>query len=64
MTKRIDDWLHPFGLVSPLRQHVANVIAALPPGIREDLIGDPAFQFSDYEPGTNVVALIPVGSPR
>jgi hypothetical protein len=64
MNQTIDDWLLPFGLAAPLRQHVADVIAALPREIREDLISDPAFQFSDYEPGTNVVALIPVGSPR
>jgi hypothetical protein len=62
--KTIHDWLLPFGLVAPLRQYVADVVAALPPDIREDLIDDPAFQFSDYEPGTNVVALIPVSAPR
>jgi len=64
MNKIIDDWLLPFGLAAPLRQHVADVVAALPLEIREDLIGDPAFRFSDYEPGNNVVALIPVSAPR
>jgi hypothetical protein len=64
MNKTIDDWLLPFGLLPPLRQHVAQVVAALPSEIRENLVGDPAFRFSDYEPGTNVVALIPVGAPR
>jgi hypothetical protein len=63
MIKTIDDWLLPFGLVAPLRQYVAHVVAALPLEVRDDLISDPAFRFSDYEPGNNVVALIPVGSP-
>jgi hypothetical protein len=63
MSQRIEEWLARFGLVTPLRQYVANVVAALPCDIREELIGDPAFQFSDYEPGTNVVAMIPVSAP-
>jgi hypothetical protein len=64
MSQRIDEWLTPFGLVSPLRKYVADVVAALPCHVREELISDPAFQFSDYEPGTNVVAMIPVSAPR
>jgi hypothetical protein len=63
MSQTIEKWLTPFGLTPHLRQYVADVVAALPPHVREELIGDPAFQFTDYEPGTNVVAMIRVSAP-
>jgi hypothetical protein len=51
VTPQIHDWLAPFGLEEFLLQHVAEVLAALPPEVREDLMGDPAFVIYDYEPG-------------
>jgi hypothetical protein len=55
-------WLDTFGLDGSLRPHVAAVIETLPEHVREDLVGDPAFSMSDYEPGTGVVH-VPIGMP-
>ena len=57
---RIDDWLAGFALDAELAGHVAAVLAALPPGVRDELINDPAFVVYDYEPGPGVVMHVPV----
>jgi hypothetical protein len=43
-------WLDGFALDAALRPYVLNVISTLPVEVRSDLIEDPAFQMSDYEP--------------
>jgi hypothetical protein len=43
-------WLRGFGLDAFLHGHVARVLAAMPERVRADLVGDPAFLLSDYEP--------------
>ena len=47
-------WLAGFGLDTFLHGHVARVLAALPESVRADLLGDPAFLLSDYEPVTGL----------
>ena len=59
----IDRWLSGFSLDSFLHRHVADVVAGLPPAVREDLMGDPSFCVCDYEPGPGVVMQVPVGLP-
>ena len=63
MHQRIDQWLQPFGLDGQLHEHVVAVVVELPDPIRTDLLTDPSFQFSDYEPGRDVVAMIRVAAP-
>ena len=43
-------WLASFRLDAFVHSHVARVLAALPEPVRADLLGDPAFLLSDYEP--------------
>lgn len=43
-------WLSAFRLDAFLHAHVARVLALMPERVRADLIGDPAFLLSDYEP--------------
>ena len=43
-------WLSGFRLDAFLHGHVARVLAAMPEPVRADLVGDPAFLLSDYEP--------------
>src|SRR4051812_25965640 len=64
MRATLDRWLGPFQLDSFLHAHVADVIEKLPDAVRDDLINDPGFSMSDYEPGPKVVRHIPVGLPR
>jgi len=59
----LTDWLARFELDAFLRGHVANVLGALPRHVREDFLGDPSFMLFDYEPGSGVVAHVPVGLP-
>jgi hypothetical protein len=56
----IDRWLRPFALDERLHVHAAEVLASLPPHVRDDLMGDPAFSMCDYEPGPGVVVHVPV----
>ncbi len=51
MPSPIEQWLAPFGLEPALRACAAEVLAALPQGVRSDLMDDPAFVLCDYEPG-------------
>jgi len=59
----IDLWLRPFALDERLHVHAAEVLASLPPHVRDDLMGDPAFSMCDYEPGPGVVFHVPVRFP-
>jgi len=59
----IDLWLRPFALDERLHLHAAQVFASLPPHVREDLMGDPAFSMCDYEPGPGVVFSVPMRFP-
>jgi len=63
MTAEIDSWLRPFALDERLHVHTAEVVASLPPKVREDFMGDPAFSMCDYEPGPGVVFHVPVRFP-
>src|SRR5689334_21425667 len=60
----LDQWLRSFRLDSFLHAHVAEVIGALPDDVRDDLMHDPSFTMSDFEPGPKVVRHTPVGVPR
>lgn len=60
MTSEIDHWLRPFALAEDLHVHAAEVVASLPPMVRDDLMSDPAFSMCDYEPGPGVVFQVPV----
>lgn len=64
MPHRIETWLSSFELDASLRPHIAVVVAALPGEVREDLMGDPSFMLSDYEPGTGRMIRVMVGAPR
>jgi hypothetical protein len=44
------EWLTRFRLDAFLQAHVAGVLASVPEPVRADLLGDPAFTLSDYEP--------------
>ena len=57
-------WLNRFALDAFLHAHVADVLATLPGPVRQDLLDDPSFRLSDYEPGPGVVAHVPVGVPE
>ena len=59
----IHHWLSGFALDAFLHGHVADVVATLPDSVRQDLLEDPSFRLSDYEPGPGVVAHVPVGVP-
>jgi hypothetical protein len=48
--ERIVRWLAAFRLDAFLHGHVARVLALMPEPVRADLLGDPAFLLSDYEP--------------
>lgn len=56
-------WLSAFGLDAMLHEHVAGVVSTLPGSVRDDLIGDPGFTLSDYEPAPGVNFYVPVGMP-
>ena len=58
----IQNWLATFNLDEFLRDHLADVMAALPGLVREDLVGDPNFRLADYEPGAHAFH-VPVGLP-
>ena len=62
MRDRIDTWLSEFKLDEFLRPHVVEVFVALPPPVRDDLVGDPRFRLYDYEPGAGAMTG-PVAAP-
>ena len=57
----IDSWLQPFKLHESLHGYVAAVIGGLPAIIQDDLLTDPTFRLSDYEPVR--IANIPAAPP-
>ena len=63
MRESIEQWLAAFGLHDGLHAHVADVLCALPDLVRDDLMDDPCFAMSDYEPGPGVVVHVPMGRP-
>ena len=63
MEQAIHHWLSRFGLDTFLHAHVAGVMLAAPEHVRADLLGDESFRICDYEPGSGVVAHVPVGAP-
>ena len=62
MRDRLEQWLDGFALDVELRRQVAHVLSALPAGVRSDLVEDPGFRVSDYEPGLGVMQVL-VGLP-
>jgi hypothetical protein len=48
------EWLARFRLDAFLHAHVAGVLASVPEPVRTDLLDDPAFTLSDYEPVAGV----------
>ena len=63
MTADIDQWLRPFGLEASLHAHTSEVVASLPPHVREDFMDDPAFTMCDYEPRPGTALCVPVKLP-
>ena len=59
----IDTWLRPFALDAQLHAHAAEVVASLPPHVREDFMDDPAFTMCDYEPKAGKAFHVPVKLP-
>jgi hypothetical protein len=57
----VESWLLSFSLDPFLHDHVAVVLAALPPHVQSDFLGDPAFTLCDYEP--SLPSHIPVRAP-
>ena len=65
MTPEIDQWLRPFNLEASLHAHAAEVVASLPPEVRDDFMFDPTFTLVDYEPRAGHPFHVPVKlSPR
>src|SRR4051794_24249841 len=58
----LQSWLERFSLDTFLQPFVAEVFAALPAGVRDDLVDDPAFVLCDYEPGA--MLHVPVSLPQ
>jgi hypothetical protein len=63
MCTEIESWLRPFALDEGLHAHAAEVVASLPPNVREDLMGDPTFVMCDYEPAAGRAFTVPVRLP-
>jgi hypothetical protein len=63
MHDRINHRLSAFSLHTELRSHVQAVMVELPPVVLVDLLDDPAFTLSDYDPGAGRVFHVPVGLP-
>lgn len=61
MPPELHNWLERFQLDAVIHAHVAAVFAKLPSCVREDLVGDPAFRLSDYDPAD--IAFIAVAPP-
>ena len=55
-----DSWLTGFGLETWLHGHVAAVMWALPPPVRDDFVGDPSFVMCDYEPSAGAMVCVPL----
>ncbi len=63
MRQHIELWLSAFELDATLRPHVAEVFIALPCEVRDDLMGDPQFSLTDFEPGHGRSFQVVVGMP-
>ena len=63
----VNSWLDGFGLDDFVRDYVSTVFATLPTAVQADLIDDPAFHLSDYEPmpgrAFHVRVAIPMARP-
>ena len=64
MTPDLHLWLDGFGLDASLRPHVMTVLTTLPAAVQSDLVDDPAFHMSDYEPVPGRAFHVRVGVPR
>ena len=64
MPAKIEEWLLRFNLHASLHPHVAVVVAALPGEVRDDLMLDPSFTLTDFEPGPGRSFRVRVGMPR
>jgi hypothetical protein len=64
MHEEIERWLRQFGLDQLLHFHTAQVLASLPESVRDDLMRDPHFILSDYEPRHGQSFHVPVSIPR
>ena len=62
----VSAWLATFNLEPILHGHVAAVVTALPPAIRDDLLCDPGFVLCDYEPAVGTMVCVPLrlSAPR
>lgn len=59
----IETWLTTFELDLFLRDHALAVMLGLPPDVRRDLMEDPCFSLSDYEPALGAVMHVRMKSP-
>lgn len=51
MTMDVGVWVDQFQLQPALRDHFAAVVESLPEAVRDELMGDSAFQVIDFDPG-------------
>jgi len=63
VNSHIDSWLTAFGLDETLASHAAVVISQLPEEVRADLVFDPGFQMSDYDPTPGKMTWVRVAAP-
>jgi hypothetical protein len=63
MRQHIEKWLSSFELDASLRPHIAEVFVAMPGEVRDDLMGDPCFMLTDFEPGFGRSFKVHVGMP-
>lgn len=63
MREHVERWLAGFELHESLRPHVTAVVVALPGEVRDDLMGDPQFTMTDFEPGHGRSFQVHVGMP-
>lgn len=63
MRQQVEQWLAAFDLDASLFPHIAEVVIALPCEVREDLMGDPQFMLTDFEPGHGRCFQVVVGMP-
>ena len=63
MRQQVEKWLLNFELDASLLPHIAEVFIAMPCEVRDDLMGDPAFVLTDFEPGYGRSFQVNVGMP-
>src|SRR5690606_15395556 len=63
MHDRITLRLTDFPLHEELRAHVSAVLASMPAAVIVDLLEDPTFLLSDYDPQAGRMHSVPVGLP-